>query len=192
MSTRVTRASCLRPNARSWRVSDAPRSVAPRISAIAPLVDPSVTARLQEDVGVPHGDLQQVVEVVRDAGRDLADGFHLLRAAQRPFRLAHVGERGPQLGLARTQRPDERLAARDQLAAHDRDGVKMRSDGRSTVGGARRVDREAATAIAVARRPAPALPQCADSATAPKTGANGATAKKGHVSRVRPRSPRWP
>src|SRR5262245_152226 len=38
--------------------------------------------------------------------------------------------------------------------------------------------------MAVASTPAPPLPQCAESATAPKTGANGAAPKNGHVYHV--------
>ena len=55
------------------------------------LVDGGVTGQaLADQMQIARDDLQQVVEVVCDAARQLADGFHLLRLAQRIFHLQAV------------------------------------------------------------------------------------------------------
>ena len=88
-SMRVTRGSCLRPNASSCRVSAAPRSVERRISRRG-RSHQVVLALVEEDVGVAHRDLEQVVEIVRDARGELTDRFHLLRAAYLLLRRAYI------------------------------------------------------------------------------------------------------
>ena len=81
-----------RENASSWRVSSVARTAARSIasSSEAPL---PVADQRPGELAVAGDDRQQVVEVVRDPARELADGLHLLRLAQlllEPPLLRHV------------------------------------------------------------------------------------------------------
>ena len=69
---------CLRAKARRWPVNSAPRSAASLISlAIAARCGLSATASAR-NIDRAGDDGEHVVEVVRDAAGQLADGFHLL------------------------------------------------------------------------------------------------------------------
>ena len=119
-STRETRGSCLRPNVSSWRVSAAPRSVAaPDLHRGRP--HRAVLALVEEQVGVTHRHLEQVVEIVRHARGELTDRFHLLRAAYLLLRRADTFERGAQCGLAGAKGSGRLVPAVNQTVADHRD-----------------------------------------------------------------------
>ena len=79
---------------------------------------PQVEAVLQH-VGIPHRHLQQVVEVVRDAGGKLAHGFHLVRTHHPLFAGAHLLEGLAQPCLALTERRRRAISSGDQVAADE-------------------------------------------------------------------------
>ncbi len=81
-STATARRSCCRANARRRCVSEAPRS-----RALQRAVDQAMQARIVRDalaqqIEIAHHRHQQIVEIMRDAAGELADGFHLLRLPQ--------------------------------------------------------------------------------------------------------------
>ena len=80
--------TCLRLNASSWWVRPAARSARlPDLLGVRPSGIGRVE-RLQQDVGVAADDGEQVVEVVRDAAGQPADGVDLLGLAQLLLGLA--------------------------------------------------------------------------------------------------------
>ena len=84
------------------------------------LVHRAVTAAVEQHVGVPHRDRQQIVEVVGHAGDELSDRLHLLRLAQPFLRGAQVEPGLVLRGHVFEHR--QRAGRRTRLPADDRDG----------------------------------------------------------------------
>ena len=83
---------CLRLKASNWRVSEVARSVALAISCAGPAQAGIGTEALEQELGVAGDDHQEVVEVVRDAAGEAADGFHFLRLAELLLQRARFGD----------------------------------------------------------------------------------------------------
>ena len=88
-----------------------------------------VLTLVEQHIGVAHRHLEQVVEIVRDTRRQLADRLHLLRPAHFLFRRADAFERGAELRFARAQRRSRPIAAVDQPVADERDRRVHRQGG---------------------------------------------------------------
>ena len=144
-----------------------------------------VLALVEEDVGVAHRDLEQVVEIVRDARGELPDHFHLLRAAYLLLRRAYIFERRAQFGLAGAEGSGCLVPAVNQAASDERDRRKdcdrTAFQGKPPEGNASGVP---ATTNTIVSSPARPFPQWVATATAANTGANGAKENSGHVTRV--------
>ena len=85
--------------------------------------------RVQHDLGVADDRREQVVEVVRDAAREAADRFHLLRVAQLLFEQQPLGHRIVALGHDRgeqqaAQRAKREVDEQQELGQLDREGRK--------------------------------------------------------------------
>ena len=90
--------TCLRLNASNWRVSEAARSAACRISSTSAGHRRILLHAVRHQLGVAANRGQQVVEVVGDAAGQPADRLHLLRLAQLILELhaiADVDARSP-------------------------------------------------------------------------------------------------
>jgi hypothetical protein len=75
---------------------------------------------VQQVVGIAHRHDQQVVEVMGDAGDEMADGFHLLRPPQRLLGLLHVLQRRPEFGLAGAKRRGRAIPPGDDAVGQER------------------------------------------------------------------------
>ena len=85
--------TCLRPKARSCWVSDAARSAACSIASTSARRPTSLRVEAAAQEAAVHGDdRQQVVEVVRDAAGQAADGVELLRLVQAFLELLAVAD----------------------------------------------------------------------------------------------------
>ena len=106
---------CLRLKASICRVSSAARSAARLISSASARRGSAGSKPDHHDFGVADDRRQQVVEVVRDAARQPADGFHLLRVAQLLFErdaalqrvLAFGHHRGQRLAAERREQQEQ-------------------------------------------------------------------------------------
>ena len=79
LRSRTTGSStCLRLKARSWRVRSAARPAVRWISSMPRRIGSSGFSGMQQDVGAPEDDGEEVVEIVRDPAREPADRLHLL------------------------------------------------------------------------------------------------------------------
>ena len=85
--------TCLRLKASNWRVRLAARSEAAvnLLEAFAGLGRVLVRVH-QQQLGIAPDDRQHVVEVVRHAAGELADGLHLLRLAQLLLQCLALGD----------------------------------------------------------------------------------------------------
>ena len=83
---------CLRLKARSCRVSDEARSAALAISWAGTAQVRLGAETFQQKFRVARDHHQQIVEVVRDAAGQAADGFHLLRLPQLLLQGAALGD----------------------------------------------------------------------------------------------------
>ena len=97
-STDTARKSCWRANASKRWVSDAPRSAPCNGAFDQPLQPRIVRQALAQQIEIAHHRHQQIVEIVRDAAGELADGFHLLGLAQLLLRLLAGGHGLDQIG----------------------------------------------------------------------------------------------
>jgi len=68
---------CWRENARSWRTSPAAHAV---LAHLVDLGERRVACRVphQQEIAIADDRLEQIVEVMRDAARQLPDRLHLL------------------------------------------------------------------------------------------------------------------
>ena len=100
---------CLRLKASSWRVSPAALAPAFWISAMSALARIGRIEVGQQQLAVAENHGQQVVEVVRHAAGQPADGFHLLRLLILRLERAAFGDVGA--GAERADRPGRRRPA---------------------------------------------------------------------------------
>ena len=126
--------TCLRPKASSCLVRSLPRRAASWISRRSLPGGAALAGLGQQQIGVAADHHQDVVEVVRDAAGQLADGFQLLRLSQlglEPAPVFHLLLDPPLERLARplgaaagaAEQPHAQECAQDSRG--DRDGEKL-------------------------------------------------------------------
>ena len=99
-STGTARKSCWRAKASRRWVSDAPRSAPCSAPSTSRCRRGSSGQALAQQIEIAHHRHQQIVEIVRDAAGELADGLHLLRLPQLLLRLFAGGDFLHQIGGA--------------------------------------------------------------------------------------------
>ena len=97
--------TCLRLNISNCRVRAEARREALAICLSGPVNSGSPSCGGMQQIGVALDDGEDVVEIMGDARRELADGFHFLRVPELGLQLFHFG--------------DVRAVAMDHLAGRD-------------------------------------------------------------------------
>ena len=116
----------MRLNASSCLVSPAARSAARWISSTSARRSSLVGSASEQELGAAQDDGQQVVEVVGDAARQLADGVHLLRLPELLLERAPLGDVEGDAGGAYGLAAIVEREMRDQVDPPDR---AVRPDG---------------------------------------------------------------